>query len=81
MNLSILDLLMGIYLFIIVVVDLEYWNKYGLNDSKWWFSNICIVVGLLVIIFSEVFVFFVFLIIVERFIVFKYLFLSVNFKI
>ncbi|XP_034314025.2 relaxin receptor 1 [Magallana gigas] len=80
LNLSISDLLMGIYLFIIAVADLEYRNKYGLNDSKWRFSNICTAAGLLATISSEASVLFVFLITAERFIAFKYPFSSANLK-
>nr|XP_034311900.1 relaxin receptor 2 [Crassostrea gigas] len=80
LNLSISDLLMGIYLFIIAVADLEYQNEYGLNDSKWRFSNTCTAAGLLATISSEASVLFVFLITAERFIAFKYPFSSAKLK-
>lgn len=68
-NLSIVDFLMGVYMFIIVGVNLRFSGCYGFEDEGWRYSYICIVVGVLVIFLSEVFVLFVFLIIIDRIII------------
>lgn len=68
-NLSIVDFLMGVYLYIIVGVNLRFSGCYGFEDEGWRYSYICIVVGVLVIFLSEVFVLFVFLIIIDRIII------------
>lgn len=68
-NLSIVDFLMGVYLYIIVGVNLKFSGCYGFEDEGWRYSYICIVVGVLVIFLSEVFVLFVFLIIIDRIII------------
>lgn len=60
---------MGIYLYIIVGVNLRFSGCYGFEDEGWRYSYICIVVGVLVIFLSEVFVLFVFLIIIDRIII------------
>lgn len=56
-------------MFIIVGVNLKFSGCYGFEDEGWRYSYICIVVGVLVIFLSEVFVLFVFLIIIDRIII------------
>lgn len=73
-NLNWVDFIMGIYLFIIVIVNLVYNGCYGLEDFVWRNSYYCMFVGILVIVFSEIFVFLVFFIIMDRFIVIKFFF-------
>ena len=65
LNLSLSDLLMGLFLFIIAIADLEYRNVYGFNDSKWRSSVTCTVAGLLATVSSEASVLFIFLITAE----------------
>ncbi|XP_056018012.1 uncharacterized protein LOC125671577 [Ostrea edulis] len=72
LNLSFSDLLMGVYLYIIAVADLEYRNIYGFKDSEWRSSIACTIAGLLATISSEASVLFVFLITVERYLALKY---------
>ncbi|XP_056018014.1 uncharacterized protein LOC125668881 isoform X2 [Ostrea edulis] len=76
LNLSISDFLMGLYLFIIAIADLEYRNIYGFNDENWRSSTMCNVAGLLATISSEASVLFIFLITFERFIAIKFPFSS-----
>lgn len=78
-NLNWVDFMMGIYLFIIVIVNLVYNGCYGLEDFVWRNSYYCMFVGILVIVFSEIFVFLVFFIIMDRFIVIKFFFLGRGF--
>ncbi|XP_061195059.1 uncharacterized protein LOC133203254 [Saccostrea echinata] len=72
LNLSFSDLLMGIYLFIIALADMEYRNVYGFHDSQWRSSITCTVAGLLAMLSSETSVLFVFLITVERYLALRY---------
>ena len=67
LNLSISDFLMGVYLFIIAIADMEYRNIYGFNDSRWRSSVICTIAGLLATTSSEASVLFIFLITIERY--------------
>ncbi|XP_061186566.1 G-protein coupled receptor GRL101-like [Saccostrea echinata] len=71
-NLSCADLLMGVYLFIIAIVNLEYAGKYGLMDYTWRHSYLCILAGIVATVSSEASVFTVFLITVDRFLAIKY---------
>lgn len=80
LHLSISDFLMGLYLFIIAIADLEYQNIYGFNDSEWRYSTTCTIAGLLATTSSEASVMFIFLITMERFIVLKYPFSAGVFK-
>nr|XP_019922229.2 G-protein coupled receptor GRL101 [Crassostrea gigas] len=80
LHLSISDFLMGLYLFIIAIADLEYQNIYGFNDSEWRYSKACTIAGLLATTSSEASVIFIFLITLERFIVLKHPFSAGVFK-
>ena len=71
LNLSISDFLMGVYLFIIAIADMEYRNIYGFNDSRWRSSVICTIAGLLATTSSEASVLFIFLITIERYMALK----------
>lgn len=79
LNLGFVDFLMGVYLYIIVGVNLIFSGCYGIEDELWRYSVVCIFVGVLVIIFSEVFVFFVFCIMIDRIFIIYFFFL--DFKI
>ncbi|XP_034314029.2 G-protein coupled receptor GRL101 [Magallana gigas] len=72
LHLSISDLLMGMYLFIIAIADLQYQNIYGFNDGQWRYSTACTVAGILATTSSEASVIFIFLITIERYIVLKH---------
>ena len=67
LNLSISIFLMGVYLFIIAIIDMRYRNIYGFNDSRWRSSAICTIAGLLASTSSEASVLFIFLITIERY--------------
>ncbi|XP_062590173.1 G-protein coupled receptor GRL101-like [Saccostrea cucullata] len=71
-NLSCADLLMGVYLFIIAIVNLDYTGRYGLMDYTWRHSYLCILAGIIATVSSEASVFTVFLITVDRFLAIKY---------
>nr|XP_034314027.1 relaxin receptor 2 [Crassostrea gigas] len=72
LHLSVSDFLMGMYLFIIAIADLEYRNIYGFNDGEWRYSTTCTIAGLLATTSSEASVIFIFLITIERYIVLKH---------
>nr|XP_034304474.1 G-protein coupled receptor GRL101 [Crassostrea gigas] len=72
LNLSFADLLMGVYLFIIAIVNLRYTGTYGLIDYAWRHSWLCTLAGILATVSSETSAFTVFLITVDRFLAIKY---------
>uniref|UniRef100_A0A8W8KR10 Plasminogen n=1 Tax=Magallana gigas TaxID=29159 RepID=A0A8W8KR10_MAGGI len=72
LHLSVSDFLMGVYLFIIAIADLEYRNVYGFNDGEWRYSTTCTIAGLLATTSSEASVIFICLITIERYIVLKH---------
>ncbi|XP_052685066.1 uncharacterized protein LOC128164975 [Crassostrea angulata] len=72
LHLSVSDFLMGVYLFIIAIADLEYRNIYGFNDGEWRYSMACTIAGLLATTSSEASMIFIFLITIERYIVLKH---------
>nr|XP_034307800.1 G-protein coupled receptor GRL101 [Crassostrea gigas] len=72
LNLSFADLLMGVYLFIIAMVNLRYTGTYGLMDYTWRHSWLCTLAGILATVSSETSAFIVFLITVDRFLAIKY---------
>ena len=61
-NLSVSDLMTGIYLSIIAIADLLYKNEYILHEKKWRQSGLCTTAGILSIISSEASVNFILLI-------------------
>ncbi|XP_061195208.1 G-protein coupled receptor GRL101-like [Saccostrea echinata] len=65
-NLSLADLLMGVYLYIIAVVNLIHTGRYGFEDHKWRQSFLCTFEGVLATLSSEASVLFVFLITIDR---------------
>ena len=72
LNLSCADLLMGVYLFIIAIVNLHYTGYYGLQDYAWRHSWLCTLAGILATVSSEASALIVFLITVDRFLAIKY---------
>ena len=71
-NLSLSDLIMGVYLFIILFVDL-YFNEYFPTCSdSWRHSGLCKIAGALSVLSSEASVFFITLVSIDRFTCIKY---------
>nr|XP_034321274.1 uncharacterized protein LOC105335195 isoform X1 [Crassostrea gigas] len=71
LHLSVSDFLMGVYLFIIAIADLEYRNIYGFKDSEWRHSTACTIAGFLATTSSEASVIFIFFITIERYLALK----------
>ena len=71
-NLSLSDLLMGIYLLIISGADVIYKNNYVKYDEAWRNGHICTFAGFLATLSSETSAIFTFLIAVERFTAIKF---------
>ena len=65
-NLSVSDLMTGIYLSIIAIADLLYKNEYFLHEKKWRQSVPCTTAGILATISSEASVNFILLITLDR---------------
>ncbi|XP_064652954.1 G-protein coupled receptor GRL101-like [Lineus longissimus] len=65
-NLALGDLLMGIYLLIIATVDLQYRGVYIIHDERWRHSALCQVAGFLSTFSSELSVFTLTLITIDR---------------
>ena len=78
-NLSMADLLMGIYSAIIGTVDEVFRGKYVYYDSIWTSSAVCKVAGFLSLLSSEVSALTIWLITVDRFIVLRFPFSSFRF--
>ena len=78
-QLSVSDFLMGVYLVIIGAADGVYRGKYLWFDVAWKKSGFCKLAGFLSLLSSEVSVFIVCLITVDRFVVFKFPFRDVRF--
>ncbi|XP_022097562.1 relaxin receptor 2-like isoform X2 [Acanthaster planci] len=66
-NLAAADLLMGVYMLIMAVADLEFGEQYFLQAPEWRSSTLCKVAGVLAVLSSEASVFFVTLISVDCF--------------
>ena len=79
-NLSISDLLMGVYMAIIGVADELFRDKYLYYDETWTHSLACKVAGFLSLLSSEVSAFTIWLITLDRFIVLRFPFSTVRFK-
>ena len=71
-NLSISDFFMGIYLIILLSVDLYYTEYFPLHSNVWRNSGLCKIAGFLSVLSSEASVFFITLISIDRFIRVKY---------
>ena len=79
-NLSMADLLMGMYIAIIGVADVLFRGKYLLYDEKWMHSDACKVAGFLSLLSSEVSAFIIWLITLDRFIVLHFPFSNLRFQ-
>ncbi|XP_055889810.1 G-protein coupled receptor GRL101-like [Biomphalaria glabrata] len=66
-GLAVSDFIMGVYLLLIAVVDIQYKNIYVLEDVKWRHSVLCQFAGFLSTISSETSTFFICLITTDRF--------------
>ena len=53
-NLALADLLMGIYLLSLCTVDLHYSGVYCLKSLEWLYSSTCTILGVVVVLSSEV---------------------------
>lgn len=67
-NLAVADLLMGVYLLIIALKDVQWRGRYFKHDEKWRASRTCEVVGVLSLISSEVSVLTLAVITADRFV-------------
>lgn len=79
LNLSLADLLMGIYLFILAGANFKYIGTYGFNDARWRHSGTCSLAGTLSTLSSESSASFILLITMDRVIAIKYPFSSWKF--
>ena len=71
-NLASSDTLMGIYMIIIVCVDMYYGDNFPMNSESWRNSVLCRIAGALSITSSEASVFFLTLLTLDRFVNMKY---------
>ena len=71
-NLSISDFFMGIYLIILLSVDLYYTDYFPSHSDEWRNSALCKIAGFLSVLSSEASVFFITVISIDRFIRVKY---------
>jgi leucine-rich repeat-containing G protein-coupled receptor 7/leucine-rich repeat-containing G protein-coupled receptor 8 len=79
-NLSLSDVLMGIYLVLIGVKDRMYQGEYILHDQQWRTSTMCNLAGVLSLMSNEVSAFIVYLITLDRFLVTNFPFSQAHFK-
>ncbi|XP_070198701.1 G-protein coupled receptor GRL101-like [Littorina saxatilis] len=79
-NLSVVDLVMGVYLAMVGTADQLYRDNYAWNKTAWKSSVTCTVAGFLSLLSSEVSAFMICLITLDRFIVLHFPFSSVRFK-
>ena len=79
-HLCVSDFLMGVYLAVIGIADSLYRGSYLWQDEHWRHSILCQVVGVLSLLSSEVSVFIVFLITLDRFLVLNMPFIRINFS-
>ena len=68
LNLAISDLMMGVYMLIIAIADLQFGEKYFKGADRWRSSAVCKIAGVLSVLSSEASVFFVTIISIECFI-------------
>ena len=71
-NLSLSDLLMGVYLLILLSVDLQYTYYFPSRSESWRQTSLCKCLGALALLSSEGSVFFITLISVDRFVSIKF---------
>ena len=71
-NLSMSDLLMGVYLIILLSVDLYYTDYFPSHSDSWRNSTLCDIAGSLSVLSSEASVFFITLISIDRFLRVKF---------
>ena len=71
-NLSLSDLLMGVYLLILLSVDLNFNDYFPSRSESWRHSILCKIAGGLSILSSEASVFFITLVSIDRFVCVKY---------
>ena len=71
-NLSISDLLMGVYLIVLLSADLYYTDYFPSHSEAWRTSNMCKVAGSFSVLSSEASVFFITLISIDRFLRVKF---------
>ncbi|KAL8570214.1 hypothetical protein ACOMHN_029914 [Nucella lapillus] len=74
------DLLMGLYLAVIGVMDRKYKGSYLWNDESWKTSATCKLTGFLSLLSSEVSAFIICLITLDRFLVLKFPFSDLHFR-
>ena len=79
-NLSMADLLMGVYIAVIGVADALFRGKYLFVDYKWTHSVACMMAGFLSLLSSEVSALIIWLITLDRFIVLHFPFSSTRFQ-
>ncbi|KAH9525768.1 hypothetical protein Btru_002320 [Bulinus truncatus] len=79
-HLSISDLLMGVYLVVIASADMHYRGNYLLSEQYWRSSAVCMAAGFLSTLSSEISIFFVFLITLDRFLVIRFPFGQVRIR-
>ena len=79
LNLSVSDLLMGIYLFIIAYKDSEFRGVYGYEDKAWRNNDLCSLAGILATVSSESSAMFIFLITFDRVLGIKFTFSPLRF--
>ena len=80
-NLCFADVLMGVYLTVIGVVDIVYQGQYVFKDIQWKKSDLCLVAGFLSLVSSEVSAFTICLITLDRFLVLRFPFSRVHFGV
>ena len=68
LNLAVSDLMMGIYMLIIAIADVQFGNNFFNGAERWRSSAVCKIAGVLSVLSSEASVFFVTIISIERFI-------------
>ncbi|XP_059176558.1 uncharacterized protein LOC131956151 [Physella acuta] len=71
-NLSISDLIMGLYLFIIAGNDVYYREDYVMYESEWRHSSLCTAAGFLATLSCETSALFVLLVTLERYLVIRF---------
>ena len=79
-NLSVADLIMGVYLAIVVVTDQVYSGEYFRYDDQWKESAVCKIAGFLSLMSTEVSTFIICLITLDRFLALRFPFSRLHFS-